>query len=62
MIYSTLSVYCVYIQENLLVKGGNVGHYSINELISDEIINSISCKIRKYLASSVSYYNQDDTM
>ena len=34
-------------------QGGNVGHYSINELISDEIINSISCKIRKYLASSV---------
>jgi hypothetical protein len=39
--YSTLSVYCVYIQENLLVKGENVGHYSINELISNEIIISI---------------------
>jgi hypothetical protein len=50
VIYSTLSVYCVYIQENLLVKGEMLG---INELISDEIINSIACKIRKYLASSV---------
>ena len=47
-----VSLLCLYTRK-FICQGGNVGHYSINELISDEIINSISCKIRKYLASSV---------